>query len=198
LLPEKSKNTEIGVHYDVTTYEAHVVAYSNTISNLIQFGSSGCTAAEISQSGGCANNVGLARITGVSFGGAAQLGNFSVKGSVDQQNPENVTNDTILAKRARTFGNLSVEYAYQKWIAGIGGTFSGQRQDVSGTDTTGVPYSGQMGGYSIFNLYSSYEFEKNWTAFARWNNFTNRAYQLTYGYNTMGSNIYAGIRYAMQ
>ena len=198
LLPEKSKNTEIGLHYDLSTYEAHVVAYSNTVSNLIQFGSTGCTAAEISQSGGCANNVGLARITGVSFGGAAHLGSYFMKGSIDQQNPENVTNDTTLAKRARTFGNASIEYNNQKFIAGLGGTFSGQRQDISGTDTNGNPYNGMMGGYSIFNLYSSYEFEKDWSVFARWNNITNKQYQLTYGYNTMGSNIFAGIRYAMK
>jgi len=198
LLPEKSKNTEIGLHYDVSSYEAHVVAYSNTISNLIQFGSTGCTSAEINQSGGCANNVGLARITGASFGGAAHLGNFLVKGSVDQQNPENVTAGTVLVKRARTFGNASAEYSYQKLIAGFGGTFSGQRQDVSGTDTNGNAYNGAMAGYSIFNLYSSYEIEKNWTVFARWNNIFNKQYQLSYGYNPMGSNIFAGIRYAMK
>jgi len=194
LLPEKSKNTEIGLHYDVKTYEAHVVAYSNTISNLIQVGPVTTNCAY-----GCATNVGLARITGISLGGSAYLGNFNLKGSIDQQNPEDVTNDTVLLKRARTFGNASVEYNYQKLIAGFGGTFSGQRQDVSGSDSvTGNPYSGVMGGYSIFNLYSSYEFEKNWTIFARWNNMLNKQYQLTYGYNPMGSNIFAGIRYAMK
>jgi vitamin B12 transporter len=191
--PEKSKNTEIGLHYDVRTYEAHLVAYSNTISNLIQAGpvTNNCPY-------GCATNVGLARITGISVGGSAYLGNYAIKGSVDQQNPEDVTNDTTLLKRARTFGNASVEYTYQKWIAGFGGTFSGQRQDFSGTDTNGNAFNGAMGGYSIFNLYSSYEFEKNWTLFARWNNILDKQYQLTYGYNPMGSNVFFGMRYAMQ
>jgi vitamin B12 transporter len=55
-----------------------------------------------------------------------------------------------------------------------------------------------MGGYSIFNLYASYEIEQNLTVFARWNNMLNKQYQLTYGYNTPGSNIFAGIRYAMK
>ena len=62
----------------------------------------------------------------------------------------------------------------------------------------GTVYNGVMGGYSIFNLYSSYELEKDWTVFARWNNVLNKQYQLTYGYNPMGSNIFAGIRYAMK
>ena len=198
LLPEKSKNTEAGLHYDARTYEAHVVAYTNTVSNLIQFGSNGCNSSQISQSGGCASNVGVARITGISFGGASQIGRFMLKGSLDQQNPENVTEDKQLTKRARTFGNASVEYNYNKLVAGLGGTFSGQRQDISGTDTSGSTYNGSMGGYSIFNLYSSYELEKNWTLFARWNNITNKQYQLTYGYNTMGSNVFVGLRYAMK
>jgi len=129
----------------------------------------------------------------------AKVSNFTLKGSIDQENPENVTADTTLYKRARTFGNASAEYAYQKLIAGFGGTFSGQRQDIPGFDaTTFAPYNGQMGGYSIFNLYTSYEFEKDWTVFARWNNIFDKQYQLTYGYNTMGSNVFVGIRYAMK
>ena len=198
LKAEYSKNTEVGLHYDASMYEAHIVAYTNTISNLIQTSPSGYSGCPINQLS-CAVNVGLARITGVSFGGAAYLGNFKVKGSVDQQNPENVTNDTLLLKRARTFGNASVEYNYQKLIAGLGGTFSGQRQDGSNSDPSmGTVYNGVMGGYSIFNLYSSYELEKDWTVFARWNNVLNKQYQLTYGYNPMGSNIFAGIRHAMK
>jgi len=198
LKAEYSKNTEVGLHYDASMYEAHIVAYTNTISNLIQTSPSGYSGCPINQLS-CAVNVGLARITGVSFGGAAYLGNFKLKGSVDQQNPENVTNDTLLLKRARTFGNASVEYNYQKLIAGLGGTFSGQRQDGSNSDPSmGTVYNGVMGGYSIFNLYSSYELEKDWTVFARWNNVLNKQYQLTYGYNPMGSNIFAGIRYAMK
>ena len=198
LLPEKSKNTEAGLHYDTRSYEAHLVVYSNTVTNLIQFGSNGCTPAQMSQSGGCANNIGVGRVNGLSFGTTSQIGSFLLKGSIDQQNPENVTENRILYKRARTFGNASVEYSNNKLIAGLGGTFSGLRQDVSGTDTAGAPYNGAMGGYSIFNLYSSYEIEKNWTVFARWNNITNKQYQLSYGYNTMGSNIFAGVRYGMK
>lgn len=188
ILAEKSKNTEAGLHYDVQTYEAHIVAYSNTISNLIQAGPT-----TVNCPYGCATNVGLVRITGVSLGGSAFIHYFALKGSIDQQNPENVSDGSTLLKRAKTFGNASIEYSNHKVVAGFGGTFSGQRYDYN---TAASNYN--MGGYSIFNLYSSYEFEKDWTLFARWNNMFNKQYQLTYGYNTMGSNIFAGIRYAMK
>ena len=196
ILPEKNKNTEVGLHFDTRAYEAHLVAFDNSITNLIQGTMSGCPA---SDTWGCAGNVGFAHITGISFGGNARLANFVLKGSVTQQNPENATKNTWLYKQARTLGNATIEYNYQKFITGFGGTFSGQTQDFSGNDAlTNSPFSGALGGYSIFNLYSSYEIEKNWTVFARWNNIFNKQYQLTYGYNPMGSNIFAGIRYAMK
>jgi vitamin B12 transporter len=55
-----------------------------------------------------------------------------------------------------------------------------------------------MAPYALVNLYSSYEFDPHWTVFARWNNMFNSNYQLAYGSNTPGSNIFAGIRYAMK
>ncbi|QWC95644.1 TonB-dependent receptor [Polynucleobacter paneuropaeus] len=199
LLPEKSKNTEIGLHFDNSQYEAHLVAFDNSITNMIQSGTQGCSAEAINFLGGCANNVGYAHITGVSFGGTTRLNRFLLKGSIDQENPENVTQDTQLTKRARTFGNASVEYNYKQAIVGFGGTFSGLRNDIPGKDAvTGTPYDGVMGGYSIFNLYSSYEFDPNWTAFVRWNNIFDKQYQLTYGYNSLGSNVFFGVRYAMK
>lgn len=195
VLPERSKNTEMGLHYDVENFDVQLVAFDNSITNMIQGTSHGCPVGFWY----CAGNVGYAHITGVSLGGAAQLNNIKFKGSITQQNPENVTANQLLYKQARTLGNASIEYSHNKWIAGFGGTFSGQSQDYSGSDVvTGSSFSGVMGGYSIFNLYSSYEIEKNWTVFARWNNMFNKQYQLTYGYNTMGSNIFAGIRYAMK
>jgi vitamin B12 transporter len=196
VLPERSKNTELGLHYDTNTYEAHIVAFDNSITNLISTLNSGCPAAD---TWGCAGNVGFAHITGISFGGNAQIGNFKLKGSMTQQNPENVTQDQLLYKQSRTFGNAAVEYTYNKWIAGFGGTFSGQSQDYSGNDAiTNAPYSGILGGYSIFNLYTSYKVEKDWTLFARWNNMFDKQYQTSYGYNNMGSNVFVGVRYSMQ
>lgn len=196
LMPEKSKNTEVGLHYDNQNYDVHLVGYNNTINNLIQYGGVNCPPSTLY---GCASNVAVAKISGISIGGSTRIGNFALKGSFDQQSPINQTTDQVLAKRARTFGNASIEYAHNKLITGLGGTFSGQRTDISGINSTsGNAYNGGMGGYSILNLYSSYEIEQNLTLFARWNNMLNKQYQLTYGYNTPGSNIFAGIRYAMK
>lgn len=214
LLPEKSKNTEIGLHYENSMSDTHLVAYNNTISNLIQttYSASGsCTNPLIN---GCATNYGIVKISGVSIGNNSRLGNFTVKSSLDQQSPiiqtdtanssGVVTNQagTVLPKRARLFGNAAIEYNQGKVTFGGGGTFSGQRYDPArvGNYITYAPAttSGAMGGYAIFNLYGNYDLAKDLSLFARWNNIFNKDYQLSYGYNTPGSNVYVGLRYAMK
>jgi vitamin B12 transporter len=185
LQAEKSRNTEAGLHYEEATYELHLVGYTNTITNLIQYSSIGCPPGYF----GCASNVANAKINGASLGASKQLDNFNVKGSFDQQNPINQNTGSVLLKRARQFGNAAVEYRAGSLTTGAGVTFSGQRYDYGNTG---------LGGYAIFNLYTNYDVTKDWSIFGRWNNVTNKDYQLTYGYNTPGSNIYIGARYAMK
>ena len=186
LKPEKSKNSEIGLHYETKAFDVRIIGYGNTISNLIQYSSSGCPTGYSS----CASNVANAKITGLSIGGAVRSGNFSLKGSFDQQNPVDENTGFVLAKRARQFGNIGTEYKTSKSAFGAEGTLQANRNDFSNT--------GYMGGYAIYNLYGNYELAKDWTLFGRWNNIFNKDYQLSYGYNTLGSNLFVGVRYAMK
>ena len=187
LKPEKSQNTEAGIHYETVPYDIHFVVYNNTISNLIQYTSLGCP---VGFSNGCASNVASAKISGASLGGVSRIGNFTLKGSFDQQNPVDQSTGYVLAKRAKQFGNVSVEYKKNAMLAGVEGTFQAQRNDYGNTGT--------MNGYGIANIYGSYDFDRDWSLFARWNNIFNKNYQLNYGYITPGSNVFVGIRYAMK
>ena len=190
---EKSKNTEAGIHYESRRYDARLVAYSNTITNLIQASGSNNSQCAPGNYGfsGCATNVGSAKITGLSIGGALRQGNFSLRGSFDQQNPVNETSGEVLAKRARQFGNAGIEYQKGLIKAGAEGSFVGTRYDS-------YPAGAAMGGYALFNLYGDYQLMRDLSLFARWNNVFNKDYQLSYGYNTPGSNVFVGLRYAMK
>ena len=193
LQAEKSKNTEIGLHYESSGLDLHLIGFNSTITNLIQYTTTTppCTIAQLNGPNyGCAGNAGVAKISGVSVGGIAKLSSLRLKASYDQQNPIDQTTGFLLAKRARQFGNLGAEYRYQKLNVGAEGTFQGGRYN-SGN-------SNYMGGYAIFNLYGNYEFAKDWSIFGRWNNIFNKDYQLSYGYNTPGSNLFIGVRYAMK
>ena len=70
-------------------------------------------------------------------------------------------------------------------------TYTGQTFDTLDNSTT---YTN--GSYTLLGIYGSYEIDRNWKAFARWNNVTNVQYQTVYGYNNMGSNIFAGVSYS--
>jgi len=190
ILPEKSKNTEAGLHYEKTGLEGHIVVFSNSISNLIQASKSqSCPIG--TGAFGCASNVSSAKITGTSLNGVTQLSSFNLKASYTQQNPVNEGSNSTLIKQAKQYGNIAAEYTYLKLMTGVGATVSGRRNDFDGANTS-------MGGYTIYNAYASYDLEKDLSLFARWNNVFNKNYQLSYGYNTPGSNVFVGLRYAMK
>jgi vitamin B12 transporter len=193
LLPEKSKNTEIGLHYESKKFDLHAVAFNSTINNLIQYTTTSppCTSAQLNgPQGGCAGNGGVAKISGASLGGRARLSDLILKASLDQQNPIAQSTGFVLARRARQFGNIGAEYNAKAVKVGAEGTFQGGRYN-SGN-------SNYMGGYAIYNLYASHDITKNLSLFGRWNNVFNKDYQLSYGFNTPGSNVFFGLRYAMQ
>ena len=190
ILPEKSKNTEAGIHYEKTGLEGHIVVFSNSISNLIQASNSADCPVGTGFLG-CASNVSSAKITGTSLNGLAQIASLNLKASYTQQNPVNEGNNSTLIKQAKQYGNISAEYLYLKLTTGMGATFSGRRDDFLGANTG-------MGGYTLYNAYANYDVEKDLSVFVRWNNVFNKTYQLSYGYNTPGSSIFAGLRYAMK
>ena len=194
LKPEKSKNSEIGLNYETRQYDLRLAAYSNSIANLIQYSSTSppCTTTQINTAPnyGCASNVASAKITGLSVGGTTRFGNMSIRGSFDQQNPIDQSTGYVLAKRARQFGNIGTEYKNTRLTTGAEGTFQANRTNFDNT--------GYMGGYAIYNLYGSYKITKDLDLFGRWNNIFNKDYQLSYGFNTPGSNVFVGLRYAMQ
>jgi vitamin B12 transporter len=194
LEPEKSKNSEVGLNYETRQYDLRLAAYSNSIDNLIQYSGTSppCTTTQINTGPnyGCASNVASAKINGLSIGGTARLGNYNIRGSFTRQNPIDESTGFVLAKRARQFGNIGAEYRVAKIALGAEGIFQANRNDYSNT--------GYMDGFEIYNLYGNYEFAKDWTLFGRWNNIFNKDYQLSYGFNTPGSNLFVGVRYAMK
>lgn len=192
LLSEKSKNTEGGIYYESKQIDANVVVYNNTVQNLITYtdATPPCTSAQVNGPYySCAINVGSSKISGVSLGSIARLSDYSLRGSFDQMNPINQLTGNVLALRARQTGNLELGYQGAAWQATINGTAIGRRYD-----------GGQrgLGGYTLFNAYSSYALSKDWSLFGRVNNIFNKYYQPNYGWNSPGVSVFAGVRYAMK
>ncbi|WP_062309562.1 TonB-dependent receptor domain-containing protein [Polynucleobacter sinensis] len=190
LAPETNRNVEAGLHHENQVYDLHLIAYQNNIQNLIQWQPTTADPYGL----WAPANYGLVQIRGVSLGGNARLGKFILKASADSLSAIDQKTNLDLPNRARQVGNIGLEYNHNKVQIGSNITLSGQRYGSPASSSN----TQWMAPYALVNLYSSYEFDPRWTIFARWNNMFNSNYQLAYGSNTPGSNVFAGIRYAMK
>lgn len=187
--PEKGKNAEIGLHYDDGKSTFNAVYFHNHISDLLMTAPSAeCPAG---YTFGCAKNVEDALLQGISLSAGTKLGShFVLNGSLDLQNPRDETTDKLLQRRAKVHGNVSLDYVAGAWSAGSDIVFSSYRYDDAKNTA-----SKRLGGYTLFNLHATYQVNKDWQAFARWNNVFDKSYVLAQGYQTAGSNVFVGMRY---
>lgn len=179
--PEEGKNAEIGLYYNDGKSRFTAVYYHNKITDMIVYNAT-CF---------CAQNVGHALLSGLSLGAATSLGNVALHGSLDFQDPRDETLDTMLARRARTHGSVGADYREGSVLVGVDSVFSGKRYDDEANSQV-------LGGYGLLNLHASIDLDKDWTLFGRWNNLLNKNYELAYGFNTPGSNLYVGMRYGFK
>lgn len=188
--PEEGRNAELGLHYDDHKTQFNAAYYHNTISNLIVTATP-CPVLPAVYTYGCSYNVGRALLSGLTIGANTRFGDFILRGSLDFQDPRDETTDKSLARRARQHGSLALEYAAGRIKAGAETVFSGQRFDDSANTVV-------LNGYGLLNLYASYDFDRDWSVFGRWNNVLNRDYELAKTYSTPGSNLFIGLQYGFR
>jgi vitamin B12 transporter len=186
LLPETNRNMEVGLHYETTKYGIHLVGYDNKIDNLIV-----PLMCSNQSSGYCPTNFAKTEITGMSFGVNTVIDKVTLQGSYDLMNAVDLDTGNQLPGRAKNVFNFGADYK-------TGPVNMGTNVTLTSTRWGNAANTQEMSGFALMNLYASYAFDKNWSVFMRWNNIFNSSYQLAYGYNTPGSNVFAGVRYALQ
>ncbi|KAF3996781.1 TonB-dependent receptor [Glaciimonas immobilis] len=188
--PEKGKNAELGLVYDDGTSQLNVSYYRNKITDLI-ISTSTCPIDPAAYPYGCAYNVDKATLEGVSVGASRLLGDWALRASMDLQNPRDDTTGKLLPRRARQHATVALDYGSGATKAGVELVTSGKRYDDTDNQTV-------LGGYSVVNLYASYDLTGNWALFGRWNNVFNKDYELARYYATAGSNLFVGVRYGFR
>ncbi|SMP72113.1 TonB-dependent receptor domain-containing protein [Noviherbaspirillum suwonense] len=188
--PESGRNVEAGVYYEKGSDQFSAVAYRNRVTDLLVYAFP-CPVSPAAYSFGCAYNVNEALLTGVTLGASTRIGQFTLRGSLDFQNPRDETTDKLLARRARRHGLVALDYRAGPLMAGVETQFSGKRFDDSANTAT-------LGGYALLNLYANYAINRDWSAYARWNNVLDKDYRLANGYATAGSNVFVGVRYGFR
>ncbi|MCU6433018.1 TonB-dependent receptor [Undibacterium sp. Jales W-56] len=188
--PEQAKNTEIGIYYEDGVSQFSAVYYSNKARDLLVYANL-CPVEKSSHPYGCAYNVNKATLSGLTLGGSTRLGDLSLRGSLDIQDPKDDTTGLRLARRSTQHGSLAAEYSLAKTKLGVEAVFSGDRfDDMQNTQ--------RLGGYSLLNLYATYDVAANWSVIGRWNNALNKDYELAKGYTTIGSNVFVGVNYGFK
>jgi vitamin B12 transporter len=187
LKPESGRNLEAGVSYASGRNNVSATVYRNRVSDLI-VNAFPCPVVSDAYSFGCAYNVNEALITGITLGASTGFGPYTVRGSLDVQDPHDANTGKLLARRSRQHGVVAFDYASGKLRGSVETEFSGKRYDDPANQT-------RLGGYALLNLVGSYAINRDWTVVARWNNVLNKDYELVKDYATAGSNVFVALRY---
>ena len=186
LKQETSRNAELGLQYAQGSNRFSVTAYRNRIQNLII-----ANAANTACAGGfyCNENIGRATIQGLTVAGATTAFGWHWQGSVDFQNPKNDTNGKWLPQRARRYASLSADTQWAGWTVG------GEMQTSAARWNEGAN-TNRLGGYSLFSVYASKPFARDFTFTARLDNLADKHYALNRGYATEGRAFHVGVKWA--
>ncbi|MCZ2495215.1 TonB-dependent receptor [Xylophilus sp. Kf1] len=187
LSPETSRNVEAALHWTEGASNASVTVYRNKIENLINFGAAGGCASSL----GCYRNTARAQYEGVTLAGAHRLGAYSLRGSLDLQDPTDEITGKQLARRSKRHGVLGVDTRLSDVNLGAEVQASASRWDNAANTT-------RLGGYTLFNLYASTRIARDYTLVARVDNLADKAYQLANTYATAGRVVYVGVKWAPQ
>jgi vitamin B12 transporter len=190
LQPEKARNIEVGVKYDRQGDRFSVVMYRNRVSNLINYVSgAGSCVNGVGDYAGCYGNVGEAEYRGVTVAGATRVGMLALHGSLDLQDPKDLSTGLQLARRAKQTAKLGADMPLGGWVVGAEAELVGHRFNDARN-------SQRLSGYSLVHLSVSKQVSKDWSLLARLDNAFDRDYESALGYATGGRQAYVGVKWA--
>ncbi|NML14929.1 TonB-dependent receptor domain-containing protein [Azohydromonas caseinilytica] len=179
LRPERARNVELAARYDDGALRGGLTLFQNRVRDLIASTPDFSTVV----------NVNRARIRGATLDAGYVTRLWSARAEWTQQSPENADNGLQLNRRARHFGSASFDWTPGAWRAGAEIVGSGERfNDVANLT--------RLGGYALLNLRAAYALTPEWSLSARVNNVADKRYELAYGYNRPGREVFVALEYA--
>lgn len=180
LKPEKSVNTDLGLSWSSgdTSWDASI--YRNRLTDMIVYGSSSY------------ENKARAQLEGVSLSMQTTWNGVAWQGSVDVQNPRDLTTGNRLLRTARKSAKLAADGRLLGWNVGTQITVSGNREDVN------YPSRVRLAGYAVADVFAQKRILPQWDALLRVNNVFNRAYESVYGYGQPGTAVMLTLRFNSQ
>lgn len=188
--PEKGRNIETGLYFDDGRSQLSAIYYRNRVTDLLVT-TSVCPVEPATHRFGCSYNIGKALLEGLILSARRQFGDFNISGNIDLQDPRDATTSRQLARRTKKYANFAIEYGTGALKGGFNLQLAGHRFDDAANTKP-------LGGYGLINLFATYQIAPDWSVLLRWNNATDKQYELAKNYATPGSKVFAGVRYGMK
>ena len=191
LNPEESINREVFMRYQTPSTQAKLTLFKNRVSNLIEW----APVDDTNPYGAWQpSNVGRARLQGVSLQASWQGQVFSLGGNYDWLDARDISGGSNDGKRliyrARDSGLVYVGIRQGEWQTRA-------ELKVVGDRYTNAANTTDLGGYSVMNLSTSWQFARNWQVNARLNNVFDRTYSTAKDYAMPGRNVFVSLRWNM-
>jgi vitamin B12 transporter len=185
LQPESSHTVEAALSWQRGGASASATAYHSKVRNLIEYS----FASPISAFGGY-ENVGSARLQGLTLAGVLPVDALRLSGSWDIQDPRNAQTGEPLIRRARYHGNLQADTVLAGWTTGVQSQFAGGRRDLDASQS-----SVRLGGYTLWNVFAGRDLSREWQLQFRIDNVLNKHYELARDYGVPGTTAFVTLRY---
>lgn len=195
LVPETSKNYEIGLRGDYTSLQWSFNIYQNKIRDLISWAP---LDPSDPYSGYAPSNVDSAKIRGAEFSLGTNLQGWLIAASLGYVDPRDEATDNLLVKRAQRSVKLDADRSFGAWDIGMSWRAQDDRYgDPANTDVQ------HMGGYGLLDLRAGYKISDAWQAQLRLDNVLDKDYVLSrtsdgLDYNQPGFGWFATLTYRLK
>ncbi len=174
LKPERSRNAEVGVHWNGAGWLARATLFSQRQKDLFVYtypqGES---------------NIGRAHNRGVELAADGSAGPGTLGVDATFQNPRDDVAHTGLARRARTNAAVNYRLPILGWETGGYARFTGKRPDSGGTTAP---------ARTVVGLTTSHPLSPDWTIAAKVDNLFNNRTPEVVGYNVPGLSVLLSLR----
>jgi vitamin B12 transporter len=185
LKAEHGRNRELGLKWLGGEADASLIAYRNTVSDLIIYGEAG----SCRDAWGCYQNVSAAQLQGLSLSASVREGDGLLRVSFDAQSPTDRSTDKLLPRRAQRFGTLRLQsrWLHTDWGVSLQ-AFGSRFNDAANTQ--------RLGGYGLLNLDLRHALNAEWQLQANLDNALNKRYATALDYAQSPRTLLVGVRYS--
>ena len=182
LRPERSRDSEFGLHFTGDGQYLDATYFNNRIRDLIVI---------TTEPASTMTNLDAARNDGVELVYKGKFGNTDVRLAATRQHPRDANTGESLLRRASNFSSAGITQSLGKLKVGGEWQHSGARTDVDINTFSRV----MLAAYDLANLTAIYSMNEHLELSARVDNLFNRDYMLAHGYNSLGRTLFVGLNY---